>query len=420
MRSLPRTARRPAIALAAAAALLLGASLTYTAAAEPDDLRQRADRLEDRIDDADSALSESSARAHRAVTRLRAAQDDLKDARARLDEVQDELAEAKRQDERMADRLQQARDELAEARDALAAGQADVEDQRLAVADTVVDLYTGADPGLAAFASMLNAEDPADLTRRDEATDVLVGDEARAYDDLRAAEVLLSVDEDAVEAAKELVAERREAAADNLARKKDLTAEQWQVTTEVNGLVTERSRARQAADRARAADRRTLRELEAESDRVEELLRRRAMAAGAGAGRAPAGGGVLGYPVDGYVTSPFGMRTHPIYGYRALHDGTDFGAPCGSPMYAGAAGTVVDSYFSTSYGNRLILDHGLTNGVGLASIFNHATSYVVSPGQRVAKGQLIGYVGSTGWSTGCHLHFTVTVNGTPVNPMDWL
>ncbi|WP_299052120.1 M23 family metallopeptidase [uncultured Nocardioides sp.] len=420
MHSLPRTVRRPAIALVATLALLLGASATYTAAAEDDDLQERADRLEDRIDDADSALSESSARAHRAVTRLRAAQTDLRDARERLAEVRDELAEAKRQDERMAERLQEAEDDLAEARDALATGQQDVADQRDAVADTVVDLYTGADPGLAAFASMLNADDPADLTRRDEASDVMVGDETRTYDDLRAAEVLLSVDEDAVEAAKELVAERRDDARDNLRRKKDLTAEQWRTTTEVNDLVSERTRARQAADRARAADEDTLRDLEAESDRVEDLLRRRALAAGAGAGGAPAGGGVLGYPVNGYVTSPFGMRTHPIYGYRALHDGTDFGAPCGSPMYAGAAGTVVESYFSTSYGNRLILDHGLTNGVGLASIFNHATSYVVSAGQRVEKGQLVGYVGSTGWSTGCHLHFTVTVNGTPVNPMDWL
>jgi murein DD-endopeptidase MepM/ murein hydrolase activator NlpD len=89
-------------------------------------------------------------------------------------------------------------------------------------------------------------------------------------------------------------------------------------------------------------------------------------------------------------------------------------------MRAAGPGTVLSSYWSSVYGNRLIVDHGIVRGVGLATIYNHATRYIVGVGQRVSRGQIIGYVGSTGWSTGCHLHFTVMVNGKAVDPMKWL
>jgi murein DD-endopeptidase MepM/ murein hydrolase activator NlpD len=81
---------------------------------------------------------------------------------------------------------------------------------------------------------------------------------------------------------------------------------------------------------------------------------------------------------------------------------------------------VLSRYWSDSYGNRLIIDHGVAKGVGLATIYNHATHYTVSTGQQVRRGQVIGYVGTTGWSTGCHLHFTVMDNGKAVDPMNWL
>ena len=125
-------------------------------------------------------------------------------------------------------------------------------------------------------------------------------------------------------------------------------------------------------------------------------------------------------PVDGYVTSPFGWRTHPIYGYRSLHDGIDYGAGCGTPIVSPANGVVLEQYYQSAWGNRIIIDHGFHRGAGLATISNHLSSYAVSAGERVKRGQVIGYVGTTGWSTGCHLHFTVLQNGSPVNPMNWL
>ena len=88
-------------------------------------------------------------------------------------------------------------------------------------------------------------------------------------------------------------------------------------------------------------------------------------------------------------------------------------------MYAAAGGKVISQYYQSAWGNRLIIDHGYQRGVGLATIYNHATHYVVGVGSHVNRGQLVGYVGSTGWSTGCHLHFTVMANGVAVDPMRW-
>ncbi|MFZ2503465.1 MAG: M23 family metallopeptidase, partial [Nocardioides sp.] len=143
-------------------------------------------------------------------------------------------------------------------------------------------------------------------------------------------------------------------------------------------------------------------------------------AAGAAQGTPGPHDGFLAMPVSGRITSPYGYRIHPIYGYWGLHNGIDFGAGCGSPLYAPADGKVVARYYSGVYGNRLLIDHGVVAGAGLSTIFNHATSYVVGAGSRVTRGQLIGYVGGTGWSTGCHLHFIVMEDGAPVDPMGWL
>jgi murein DD-endopeptidase MepM/ murein hydrolase activator NlpD len=130
--------------------------------------------------------------------------------------------------------------------------------------------------------------------------------------------------------------------------------------------------------------------------------------------------GFLDYPVSGRLTSPFGYRTHPIYGYYGLHDGTDFGAGCGSSLGAVADGTVVSAYYSSVYGNRLYLSVGRVNGASLVAVYNHASSYRVGVGDKVSRGETLGYVGSTGWSTGCHLHFTILRNGDAVDPMGYL
>lgn len=117
-------------------------------------------------------------------------------------------------------------------------------------------------------------------------------------------------------------------------------------------------------------------------------------------------------PVAGAVTSRFGMRTHPITGRRAFHDGIDFGAPCGTPVYSVAAGTVKSARWDGGYGIRVVINHTGNRG----SAYAHLSKAEVRAGSKVKRGQRIGLVGTTGRSTGCHLHFMSLRDGRAINP----
>jgi murein DD-endopeptidase MepM/ murein hydrolase activator NlpD len=218
--------------------------------------------------------------------------------------------------------------------------------------------------------------------------------------------------------ARDEVAKRRAEAAANLSRKQSLELQAEAAESQVSQMVDLRARAQEAAAKAKKADLVVLQNLIVERDRIADLIAAQA-SKGAGYHGPQTGNGFLDRPVDGPVTSPFGYRIHPIYGYRSLHDGTDFGVACGVPIRAAAGGKVLTEYFQTAYGNRIVIDHGVHHGVGVATISNHLSGYAVATGERVKRGQVIGYVGNTGWSTGCHLHFTVLENGKPVDPMKW-
>ena len=118
-------------------------------------------------------------------------------------------------------------------------------------------------------------------------------------------------------------------------------------------------------------------------------------------------------PAAGPITSGFGMRHHPILGRDRMHTGVDIGAGYGAPIHAAAGGTVIFSGYQRGYGNTMIIDHG----GGVTTLYGHCSRLGVSEGQTVRQGEVIGNVGSTGLSTGPHLHFEVRRNGTPVNPL---
>jgi murein DD-endopeptidase MepM/ murein hydrolase activator NlpD len=136
---------------------------------------------------------------------------------------------------------------------------------------------------------------------------------------------------------------------------------------------------------------------------------------------APAASGILAWPVaNSYVTSSFGMRMHPIYHVVMFHSGTDLHAPCGTPIHAAAAGSVVYASWNGGYGNRVIVDHGLYHSHELFTTYNHMERYAVHVGEHVAQGQTVGYAGDFGASTACHLHFEVMEDGSFENPMNFL
>ncbi|HWC21368.1 MAG TPA: peptidoglycan DD-metalloendopeptidase family protein [Flexivirga sp.] len=134
------------------------------------------------------------------------------------------------------------------------------------------------------------------------------------------------------------------------------------------------------------------------------------------------GGGVLAAPgAIGSIVSGFGMRVNPVLGISMLHAGDDFPYACGTPVHAARGGTVASTGWDSAGGNFVLIDHGYIGGVNIASYYAHfERSAIVRTGQHVSKGQLIGYSGSTGRSTGCHMHFGVMANGRWVNPIPYI
>ncbi|MBP3310886.1 MAG: peptidoglycan DD-metalloendopeptidase family protein [Butyricicoccus sp.] len=163
------------------------------------------------------------------------------------------------------------------------------------------------------------------------------------------------------------------------------------------------------------------REAEAAKKAAEEAAKKKQQSSNSGSSGGSSSGGSVSasgmvWPApSGSAGSGYGWRIHPIYGTRKFHKGTDIPAPGGSPVLAAKAGTVVQSYYSSSYGNYIVISHG----GGMMTAYAHLSSRLVSAGASVSAGQQIGKVGSTGNSTGNHLHFEVYINGSTVNPMNY-
>lgn len=414
----PSTARPRLAAATVACSLAVGALAVPFANADPKDLKHRQQQAQSQVKQAQRDLDESSSRLRTAQAAVAKAVRELSAARADYRSASTRLDAAEIRDREMQQRLEAAEAKLDLAQSDLEAGQVALDDQRSKLTDTVTDIYEQGDPQLLAFASLLKSQSTTDLTRQVALNDAIVGREARAYDDLHAAEVLLQVRENQVQSARDEVEVQRQAAADHLVTMERLHQETRDAKNKVVGLVETRRGARADAIAARQADLQDLREAKRRENHVKQLIL--AAARRARGGYSGPTNGLFVRPVPGYVSSPFGYRIHPIFGYWGLHDGTDFAVTCGEPLRAVADGTVMARYYSSVYGNRLFLNLGQINGKNVTAVYNHAASYRVGVGQRVNRGEVVGYVGSTGWSTGCHLHLTILVNGTAVDPMNWL
>lgn len=202
---------------------------------------------------------------------------------------------------------------------------------------------------------------------------------------------------------------------------------------EIEQKKAERNVVLQKAQNDRATAMQAIEELNASSAQVSAMLKERQAARAAAAAQAAAaaaqssggqgssdnwvqGTGQLGWPVSGEITSPYGYRVHPIWGTTIYHSGIDIGVDEGTPVHAADGGVVVWSGWMGGYGYAVVIDHGN----GLSTLYGHNSELAVDEGQSVAKGQVISYAGSTGNSTGPHVHFEVRVNGDPVDPMGYL
>lgn len=186
-------------------------------------------------------------------------------------------------------------------------------------------------------------------------------------------------------------------------KKKELAVASSRQQTVYNSLKSERAKIEAQLD-----------ELERQSQQIANDIRRQT----SGNNGEYLGSGKFTWPTPGYskITSKYGMRFHPILKKNKMHTGMDIGAPKGANIVAAENGTVMQAGWNTAYGNMILINHG----GNLVTLYGHASKLLVTTGQKVTKGQTIAKVGSTGYSTGPHLHFEVRKNGDPVNPNSYL
>jgi murein DD-endopeptidase MepM/ murein hydrolase activator NlpD len=280
-----------------------------------------------------------------------------------------------------------------------------------ALAQRVVATYKTGDATY--LAVILDAQDFSDLVTRLRFVKTLIGTDNELVGRLAAARAAVAAQTAAVAkderaaatAARRLVMQRRQ-----LVRLRTTAA------AEARAAVALRSRKRVTLARVESNLRAWEREeaqLRAESARLTAIIRGHQ---GDGGGLAT---GRLQWPVRGPVTSGFGWRVHPIFHVRRFHSGIDIAAAYGTPIHAADGGRVIfagSGGMLYGYGNVIVIDHGR----GLSTLYAHQSRFAVAAGALVRRGQVIGYVGSTGFSTGPHLHFEVRVNGVPVDPMGYL
>ncbi|HEX2032278.1 MAG TPA: peptidoglycan DD-metalloendopeptidase family protein [Actinomycetota bacterium] len=343
----------------------------------------------------------------------------------------DELGEADRDREALAEEIQVLNGDLEEARGRLAVVRARLDAARMALIETTEELEETRDRLRDQQRTLDQRAATAYKLGPAVYLDVLLGsDDFRSLADRSAyLQSVLTVDSDLVvglETTRSLVADQKDTVADVEAQLSEqwdrvhaeveriaaLKAEQQALQSEIEQEISVREGLLEDIEETKAEYEAAVAELQAQSDQIRAVLQ---SGGSSGSGQVPSGGQLF-WPTAGSISSGFGWRTHPIFGTQRFHSGVDIGGACGQPIWAAEDGQVISAGYNGGYGNATVIDHG----GGLATLYAHQSSFAVSSGQSVSRGQTIGYVGTTGWSTGCHLHFEVRVNGSPVDPVPYL
>ena len=362
--------------------MLLCIAMTPVLADELEDKQQQLDNIQKQIDEQQRKADRARSKERTVAEQLRTIQDELDSAQNEFDAVNDLLNNTEQQIKANTELMAQLTKKL--------------EAQHKILERRLRDIYKN---GQVSYLDvLLGAKDFGDfVTRMDLVKKILAYDTTLIQgtkadrEKLAKAKAQLEVDRVKIVGLRKLAAEKR---------------------TQVAARRQERQGVLNAATYERETAERAYRELIDTSKQIEQMIRR------IQSGEKNIGGstGTLIWPAEGPVTSPFGWRTHPIFGTQRLHTGIDIGADYGDTVSAADGGVVIHSDWMGGYGNAVIIDHGN----GISTLYAHNSQLLVSEGQTVGKGQTISRVGSTGYSTGPHLHFEVRQSGTPVNPLNFL
>jgi murein DD-endopeptidase MepM/ murein hydrolase activator NlpD len=375
----------------------------------------------------DAAVADAGDDLATANAKVAAAIKALDEVRTRLPAARADLKAAEQQSAASADADRQAQAELEQA----TAAAIRAEQERAEVEFQITDLQSRVgnlarevyqNGAFADFELLITAGSPAELSDRAAAIDAVSRANSQTLTSLGAIRAELALKEARLEILRQQVDEKRQEAAIALREATIARDRAAQAKATVDTLVAQRATALDVAAAERARVLKQYKSLQAEQQRIAAQLAKQAAAEAARLARgdersfAPTAVGGFAWPIPGAtVGQGVGPRTHPVYGYRSCHTGVDVGASAGTPIRATAAGVVVSTSSGGPYGNNTLISHG----DGLFSMYSHQSRFGVREGQTVAAGEVIGYVGSTGWVTGPHLHFEIHVGNVPYNPMGW-
>ena len=392
-----------------AAAVALAAP---AAAAEPGGDAKRASRAVDR---AEAILEHATATARNAARRLEAATAALPEAQKKVATTRGVVAAASVQAgtarrkadtarasyDSVASRFEQARKRVDEAHDR--------------VGEIAAASYMGGN--FATLNVLVGAHGPQDAIDRLGLVDQVMQKQHESVDELIRARRAARTEQDRAGMAKRVAEQAEQEAVAKLAAAKQAQVAARQARAAVVELAESRREALSVARSQRSAVLAKYEEAKAEEARIQGALRDWDDKNGGGGDYA---GGDLRMPVHGWKSSNFGNRFDPYYRVWQLHAGTDFAAGGGTPIYAAAGGRVVQAGWSGGYGNYTCINHGKRDGRSFSTCYGHQSKMLAYPGEYVRRGEVIGRVGTTGASTGFHLHFETRLDGVPKNPLDYL
>ncbi|BDZ61724.1 hypothetical protein Lsed01_01817 [Demequina sediminis] len=400
-----------------------------------DRTRDEQERYEQEMADLEAALEDTSAEIVEAARALRETEAKLPAAQAELDAANEKVDEALVQQQLVADKLAAAEAQDQAISDQIAADEDRIADLQQIVAALARAQYQGVgdDEALSLVFGATTSQEFVDEFAADHNASRVQSNSLADMEEIAAVNRNRGARQEAVREyiaelkveADRLVAETKvlqEAAAEKKAALDAIVEEQRAIKAQLEERKAEELAKQNEIAAKQQATRDKLKSLVAKKLAEEEKRRQEEAAAGGGSSGGSSGAGpskgTLGYPTEvPYITSSYGMRYHPVLNYWRLHAGTDFRAYCGTPIYAAREGQVQWASYQGGFGNQVMIDHGIVGGKSLMSSYNHLTRAAVGSGQYVTRGQLVGYSGTTGTSTACHLHFEVYVNGETVDPM---
>lgn len=444
------SARRTAgLSVALLASLALVAPVSAHPNADPDPSKQKR-RVDAQIDQLREDLHETNADLANAYIALRTTQARLPGAQAALTQAQAAASRAEVANAMAAQELEVAQANETKAQDELAATSKEIRDSRGQVAQFAAQIYQ--EQGFGELDMAMTSTTPQQFADRIALIGTVMDLQGQSMVKLATAKASQTAQEDhlsALRADSEKAKRKAEAtlSAANAARDRATAAK-----AALDALAAQQTRQAAAVKAQSVAETARLATARAESARLAAVIKARAAAAlraakiraaanarakaeaaaraarnkgkgggsSGGSGGSSSSGGPLSAPTtEGWISSEFGMRFHPIQHVWRLHSGRDYAAPCGTPIKAAAGGTVIEAGYNSGYGYRVIIDHGVIGGVHLATTYNHLKS-IRTHGGRVSRGTVVGYEGSTGNSNGCHLHFEVYEDGSFVDPRNYL